>query len=350
MTGRKENLRDFRSLENAGVVNFGNNHKCQVKGYGKVTNGQFTVNRVAYVEACEQGKQHRKGHPIVIDSKIVEPLERLHIDLCGPSIVETLNKKWYILVIVDDFSRFTWVYFLRLKSEVAQTMIEFIKKIEINLKKKVRKIKSDNGYEFKNKVLDSYLTDKGDPHNFSSPYTPQRNGVVERRNMPLCEAARTMLTYANLPQYLWAEAISTTCFTQNISFIDKCFNITLYEIITKVDEGIFLGYSNNTVAYIVLNKRTRKVEETFNLTFDDYYVKHIEKQFEQQSILIESTDETKESNSSDFDYDLIFGVPDWTVDAEVHAADNQTPESSKHTNDSTITSDSTVNSESMLDA
>ena len=60
--------------------------------------------------ACEQGKQHMQGHLITIDSKIVEPLELLHIDLCGPSTVATLNKKWYILVIVDDFSRFTWVY------------------------------------------------------------------------------------------------------------------------------------------------------------------------------------------------------------------------------------------------
>ena len=103
------------------------------------------------------------------------------------------------MVIVDDFSRFTWVFFLRLKSEVAQTMIDFIKMIEISLKKNVRKIKSDNGSEFKNQTLDIFLTSKGISHNFSSPYTPQQNGVVERRNRSLCEAARTMLTYANLP-------------------------------------------------------------------------------------------------------------------------------------------------------
>lgn len=95
----------------------------------------------------------------------------------------------------------------------------------------------------------------------------------------------------------------------------------------KADEEIFLGYSHNSVAYRVLNKRTRKVEETFNLTFDDYYVKQVEKQFEQKPILNESTDETEESNSSDFDYDLIFGVPDRVFGAEVHVADNQTPES-----------------------
>ena len=152
--------------------------------------------------ACEQGKQHRQGHPVIIDSKIVEPLELLHINLCGPSTVETLNKKRYILVIVDDFSRFTWVYFLRIKSEVYQVMIDFIKKSETSLKKKVWMIKSDNDSEFKNHVLDSFLTEKGILHNFSSPYTPQQNGVVERRNWSLCETARAMLIYANLPQYL----------------------------------------------------------------------------------------------------------------------------------------------------
>ena len=103
----------------------------------------------------------------------------------------------------------------------------------MSLKKNVRRIKSDNGSEFKNNVLDSFLTKKGISHNFSSPYTPQQNGVVERRNRSLCEAARTMLTYANLPQYLWAEAISTACFTQNRSFIHKRLNITPYEIINN---------------------------------------------------------------------------------------------------------------------
>ena len=86
----------------------------------------------------------------------------------GPGVFQFVEL-WthYILFIVDVFSRFTWVYFLRLKSEVAQTMIDSIKHIETSLKKKVRKIKSDNGSEFKNNVLDSFLIHKGFSHNFS---------------------------------------------------------------------------------------------------------------------------------------------------------------------------------------
>lgn len=120
---------------------------------------------------------------------------------------------------------------------------------------------------------DSFFTDLAISQIFSSPYTLQLNGVVERRNRSLCEAARTMLTYANFPQYFCAEAVSTVCFTQNRSFIHLHFNITPYEIMNKrkpnvkffhvfgcrcfimnlkdnlsnfqlkADEGVFLGYS-----------------------------------------------------------------------------------------------------------
>ncbi|XP_052623760.1 uncharacterized protein LOC111907064 [Lactuca sativa] len=357
MTGRKENLRDYKSLENARVVKFGNNHKCQVKGYGKVTNGQFTVvfneegNIISKVNTNEVllkskrygdmftldikpivgkpivcllskasndiswlwyrrlshlkfrninklvtedlGKQHRKGHPIIIDLNIVEPLELLNIDLCVSSTVETLNKRW-------------------LKSEVAQMMIDFIKKIEMSLKKNVCKIKSNNGSVFKNLKLDSFITAKGISHIFSSPYTPQKNGVVERRNR---------------------------CFIMNLKD-----NLSKFD--AKADEGIFLGYSHNSVAYRVVNKRTQKVEENFNLTFDDYFLKQIDRKIEQKPIIADSNNPVENENTIDFDYELIFGIPDRVIDVEIHATNNQSPEPSKHIDDSPHTSDSN-SSESM---
>ena len=85
-----------------------------------------------------------------------------------------------ISFIVDDFLSLTWVYFLRQKSKIAQVMIDFIKHIELSLCKKVRRIKSDNGTKSKKQVLDKFLTNLGIAHNFSSPYTPQQNAVVER--------------------------------------------------------------------------------------------------------------------------------------------------------------------------
>ena len=99
----------------------------------------------------------------------------------------------YLLVIVDDFSRFTWVYFLKHKSETTQQMINFIKYVELQLRKPVRKIRSDNGTEFKNHTFESFLTEKGIDHNFSAPRTPQQNGVVERRNRSLFALRRAFL-------------------------------------------------------------------------------------------------------------------------------------------------------------
>ena len=90
-----------------------------------------------------------------------------------------------------------------------------------------------------------------------------------------------------------------------------------------VDEGIFLGYSHNSVAYRVLSKRIRKIEETLNITFADYHVKRVERSFIQKPIISETNDESEIMNSFDVDYGLIFGIPDRAIDAKIHADDNR---------------------------
>ncbi|KAI3499670.1 hypothetical protein L1887_35474 [Cichorium endivia] len=241
--------------------------------------------------ACTFGKQKKKPHKTITDSSITRPLELLHMDLCGPSTVASINHKKYILVIVDDYSRFTWVFFLRLKSDTFSELNNFITSIELKIQLPARRIRSDNGTEFNNKLIEEFLTSKGIEHNFSAPYTPQQNGVVERRNRTLVEAARSMLNFANLPLTFWAEAISTACFVQNRSIINKRLKMTPYEVLNKrkpnvkffhifgcrcfiknnkdhlgkfapkSDEAIFMGYSPKSVAYRVLNKRTRVIEK-----------------------------------------------------------------------------------------
>ena len=137
--------------------------------------------------ACEMGNQSRKSHPTRVNTKIIEPLELLRIDLCGPSAIESIGGSKYILVIVDDFSRFTWVFFLKQKSE-ATKLKPFILQVEHQMRKLVRNIRSDNGLEFRNQEFEEFLVDKGVTHNFSTPYTPQQNIIVERRNCSLCQA------------------------------------------------------------------------------------------------------------------------------------------------------------------
>nr|GFD26846.1 putative ribonuclease H-like domain-containing protein [Tanacetum cinerariifolium] len=135
------------------------------------------------------------------------------MDLCRPVRVESLNRKKYILVIVDDYSRFTWVKCLRSKDEASDFIIKFLKMIQVRRKVPVRRIRTYNGTEFINQTLREYYKHVGISHEISVARSPQQNGVVERRNRTLIEAARTMLIYTQALLFLWAEAVATTCYT-----------------------------------------------------------------------------------------------------------------------------------------
>nr|GEY91304.1 retrovirus-related Pol polyprotein from transposon TNT 1-94 [Tanacetum cinerariifolium] len=183
--------------------------------------------------ACEQGKIHQKHHKSKTTFSSSKPLYLLHMDLCGPMRVQSINEKRYVLVVVDDYSRYTWVFFLHSKDKASEVIISFIKKTQVNLQLQVQRVRIDNGTEFKNKTLAKFFDEVGITQQFSIARTPQQNGFVERRNQTLVEAARTMLTFVNLSSFLWAEAIATACFTQNHSMIYKRFDKTPYELINK---------------------------------------------------------------------------------------------------------------------
>ena len=120
------------------------------------------------------------------------------MDLFGPVNVQSIARKNYTLVIVDEYSRYTWVFFLRSKSDTPDEIISFVKKIETLNNLIVRSIRSDHGTEFKNSGLDEFFENKGIYQNFSTIRTPQQNGVAERRNRIIIEAVRSMLSEANL--------------------------------------------------------------------------------------------------------------------------------------------------------
>nr|GEV09095.1 hypothetical protein [Tanacetum cinerariifolium] len=210
--------------------------------------------------ACEKGKIHRKHHKSKMAFASNKPLYLLDMDLCGLMHVESINEKRYVLVVVDDYPRYTWVFFLHSKDEAFEVIISFIKKTQVNLQLQVQRDRTDN----------------------------------ERRNGTLVKAARTMLTFANLPLFLRDEAITTACFTQNYSIIHKRFDKTPYELMNKRkpnikffcvfgcryyllndyedveklkekgDIGVFFGYSKETDAFRIYNKRTRKIYESVN--------------------------------------------------------------------------------------
>ncbi|GJW80304.1 retrovirus-related pol polyprotein from transposon TNT 1-94 [Tanacetum coccineum] len=193
------------------------------------------MDRASYTSL--QGKRKRAvhskraSHPPKPVPNSKQRLHLLHMDLCGPMRIASINGKRYVLVIVDDYSRYTWVVFLRSKDEAPEEIKTFLKRITVLLQAPVIIVRTDNGTEFKNQVLQEYFKSVGISHQASSVRTPQQNGVVERRNRTLVEAARTMLIFSRAPLFLWAEAIATACYTQNRSIIHRRFDKTPYELI-----------------------------------------------------------------------------------------------------------------------
>ncbi|GJV59132.1 retrovirus-related pol polyprotein from transposon TNT 1-94 [Tanacetum coccineum] len=198
--------------------------------------------------ACQLRKSRKATHKPKTINTIMEVLHTLHMDLCGPLRVQSINEKKYILVIVDDYSRFTWVKFLRTKDETPAFVINLLKQLQVGLNKTVRFVRTDNGTEFINKALTDYYESVGITHEKTISRTPQQNGVVERRNRTLVEAAQTMLIFSKAPSFLWAEAVATA---------------------SKADIGFFVGYTPNRKGYKIYNKRTRQIMETIHVTFDE---------------------------------------------------------------------------------
>ncbi|KAI3770337.1 hypothetical protein L6452_01465 [Arctium lappa] len=226
MTGQKEILSNFKD-KYCGTVRFGNDQFSPIMGYGDVQQNNVTIKKVSYVEglrhnlfsigqfcdkdlevnfkakrcsvrneegeellprcnkvgygiegsltstsACEKGKMKRATHKPKPEPSTSAPLELLHMDLCGPMRTQSLGGKKYILVIVDDYSRYTWVKFLRSKDETPDILITFLKTTQVNLQKPVKFLRTDNGTEFKNQKVEEYLESVGISHQYSAARTP----------------------------------------------------------------------------------------------------------------------------------------------------------------------------------
>src|ERR1043165_4818498 len=146
---------------------------------------RFTKDRL--YGACEAGKMTKAKHPAKTIMTTTCPLELLHMDLFGPPKYSSFGGNCYGLVIIDDFSRYNWVHFLTFMSETQDVFKRFAKRVMNNNNLKIKHIRSDNGTEFKNTGVQKFLDEMGITHEFSAPYTPQQNCVVERKNQTLIE-------------------------------------------------------------------------------------------------------------------------------------------------------------------
>ncbi|GJX74119.1 retrovirus-related pol polyprotein from transposon TNT 1-94 [Tanacetum coccineum] len=279
-------------------LNFGTLNKLAKDGLARgIPRLKFQKDHLC--SACALGKSKKSSHQPKAEDTNQEKLYLLHMDLCGPIRVAGINEKRYVLVIVDDYSRFTWVRILRTKDEAPKAIIKCIKNIQVHLNAPVHNVRTDNGTEFVNQTLREFYENVGISHQTSIARTPQKNGIVERRNQTLVEVARTMLIFSKALLFLWAEAINTACFTQNSSLVRLRYNKTPYEhmqdkkpdlsffhvfgslcyptndnddlgkLDAKADIGIFVGYALAKKAFRIYNKRTQKIIETIHVTFDE---------------------------------------------------------------------------------
>ncbi|GJS42831.1 putative ribonuclease H-like domain-containing protein [Tanacetum coccineum] len=288
----------FNSIKDAKHLNFKTMNKLVKGNLVRGLPSKLFENDETCV-ACQKGKQYRAFCKSKTENSIRLPLHLLHMDLFGPTFVKSLMKKMYCLVVTDDYSRFTWVFFLATKDETSGILKSFITGIENLVDHKVKVIRCDNGTEFKNREMNQFCAMKGILRQYSVARTPQQNGVAERRNRTLIEAARTMLADSKLPTTFWAEAVNTACYVQNRVLVVKPHNKTPYELFHgrtptlsfmrpfgcpvtilntidhlgkfdgKADEGFFVGYSLNSKAFRVFNSRTRIVEENLHIRFSE---------------------------------------------------------------------------------
>ncbi|WVZ53087.1 hypothetical protein U9M48_004073 [Paspalum notatum var. saurae] len=238
------------------------------------------------------------SHTPVNQVMTAHPGELLHMDTVGPSRVRSVGGKWYVIVIVDDFSRWTWVHFMESKDEAYEFVHDLVLRLRNELGHAMRALRSDNGSEFKNDRFKAFCHSQGLEHQFSSPYVPQQNGVVEHKNRTLVEMARMMLDEHRTPRKFWAKAINTACYVSNRIFLRAVLNKTSYELrfgrqpkvshlrvfgcrcfvlkqgnLDKFEprssDGVFLGYAMHSRAYHVWLLDSGRIVETCEVTFDE---------------------------------------------------------------------------------
>ncbi|GKB73879.1 retrovirus-related pol polyprotein from transposon TNT 1-94 [Tanacetum coccineum] len=241
---------------------------------------KFKYNKDHLCSACEQGKCKKASFLPKLVPSTVSKLELLHMDLCGPMRVVSINGKKYILVIVDDYSRHTWVYFLRTKDEAPDMIIDFINQVQRNLKAQILMIQTDNGSEFKNEKLRAFYVKLGIVHKTLIAQMPQQNGVVKRRTRTLVENRSIVHTRYNKNPYELIRGRKPNI-QSFYMFGSLCYPINdcddLGKMKLKTDIGIFIGYSESPRGFYSSEDSQSvpsktELDNLFGPLYEEYYV------------------------------------------------------------------------------
>ena len=209
-------MNDFMRMKHSwfGHLNF---HTLQEMSRKKSVEGLplFVIPR-KLCRSCVVGKHHRTSFPKKSSFQATEPLELIHIDICGPITPTTLGGSRYFLLIINDFSRLTWVSMLHCKSDAFEAFKHFKNLAETQEGVKIKTLRSDRG-EFTSDEFSKYFLEHGIKRQLTAPCSPQQNGVVERKNMRVVSMVRAMLKARDLPRELWGEAVNTLVYMLNRS-------------------------------------------------------------------------------------------------------------------------------------
>uniref|UniRef100_A0A2N9J182 Integrase catalytic domain-containing protein n=1 Tax=Fagus sylvatica TaxID=28930 RepID=A0A2N9J182_FAGSY len=247
---------------------------------------------------CLIGKMHRL--PFTHSQfQSTQPLELVHSDVWGPAPVNSCNGYKYYLLFVDDFSRFSWLFLLKSKSEVLNTFKHFKATVENQLSKSIKFLRTDCGGEYTSNAFTDFCSTQGITHQFSCPHTPQQNGTVERKHRHIIESALTLLSHASLPITHWTYAVTTAIHlinrlpTPKLShkspwekLFHKLPNLTHlrtfgclcfpylrpynhHKLQPRTTPCIFLGYPAHTKGYICLNPATQRTYISKHVLFNE---------------------------------------------------------------------------------
>ena len=227
------------------------------------------------------------------------PFELVHTDLWGLAPLTSINGFQYYVIFVDHYTRFTWLYLLHNKSEVYSKVVQFHAMIQTQFSATLKTLRSDGGGEYTSKLFESYLSSHGIHHQLSCPYTPQQNGLVERKHRHLIETTITLLSQASLPSQFWSFAVQTAMNlinllpTASLGFLSPWFKLygshpdvtslkvfgcacypyirpyTKHKLEHRTTECIFLGYSNVSKGFLCLDIQSNRLYTCRHVLFNE---------------------------------------------------------------------------------
>lgn len=222
-------------------------------------------------EVCAEGKQHRlpfeESH-----STTEDVLELVHSDVAGPMETVSIGGARYMLTFIDDYSRKNFLYFLKRKSDVYQTFLEFKAFVENQTGKKLKTLRTDKGTEYFNNNLINHCKSQGILHQSTQTFTPQQNGVAERCNRTLEERGRCLLFEANLPKKFWAEAVHMASYLMNRSVNSSSADKTPEELWSgkKVDLSNLRLFGSPVMVHVPKQKRKKWDKKSEKFIFTGY--------------------------------------------------------------------------------